>query len=201
MPEILKCPPEIAARLLSVGGINRFGGPMYRVVWGFDRIVKLHGAWGLHGDLGVQTREEPKYLPGDRWHLEQWRPPEDYGTPEEWRKAGEEWNGPELVNTAGEYPSRGEYELCFTLSSNGGPDGDYIPLDAYTVTLLVWAVERSRAFHMPLKLREANIRQRLFRERQQRVELLCEELVEAKPAFWDTPTSLPWGPKIHTKLQ
>jgi hypothetical protein len=54
---------------------------------------------------------------------------------------------------------------------------------------------------MPLKLREAAIRQRMFREREKRVQELCDELIDAKPAFWDTPTSLPTGPKIHKYTQ
>ena len=192
MPERYDCPPEIAARITAVGGVNRFAEPNYRVVWGWNRLVKIHGEWG---DGRVETREEPKYLPGDRWHLEQWRPPEDYGTPEAWHKAGFEWKGPELVDTSGPYPHRGEYELCYTLSSDLGPEGHFVPLNAETVATLVWAVEKSRNFHMPLKQREAAIRQRIFRERQKRVEQLTEELIDAKPAFFDTPTNFPRAQK------
>jgi hypothetical protein len=55
-----------------------------------------------------------------------WRPPEEYGSPEEWGKAGEEVVGTLTVDTAGPYPSQGEYELCYPLTSDGTSGG--VPL-------------------------------------------------------------------------
>lgn len=39
------CPMEIEARLATIGGRNPFGLPLFRVVWGLDRIVKIFGDW------------------------------------------------------------------------------------------------------------------------------------------------------------
>jgi hypothetical protein len=107
------CPPEVAQELAVAGGLNRFGEPNFRVVWGYNRIVPMTGEWQewehsvakLTDKLTgfseqrpfirlvrsvVETRQEPKYLPANCWHLEKWCPPEDYGSPDLWRKQGEE---------------------------------------------------------------------------------------------------------------
>jgi hypothetical protein len=122
---------------------------------------------------------------------------EEYGTPESWKEKGLEWVGPVLCDTAGPFPSQGDYELCYTLSSNLGPDGAFVPLNGYTAALLVVMIQRSRNFHMPTKQREAQIKQRLFRERQQRIQETCDDLLDARPAFYDQPTSFASGPKNH----
>jgi hypothetical protein len=153
------CPADVAERLRLVGGTNRFGEPMFRLVWGYDRIVPITGEWQefeqfvatLTDKIGdpekgippgfsqqrlitrlkssvIETRHVPKYMPGNCWHLEMWRPPEEYGSPENWGKLGEEVIGTMTVDTAGPYPSRGEYELCYPLTDNGTSHGRPIPL-------------------------------------------------------------------------
>jgi hypothetical protein len=186
-------PPEIEARIKLAGGTNPFGEPLFRIIWGFDRIVKIHGQW--HDTMKVETREEPKYLPGDRWHLEMWRPPEEYGSPENWGKQGEEVIGHMTIDTSGPYPHRGEYELCYTISSDLTPSGAFVPLNATVVELLVNAIRLSRNEAMSLVLRKSAIRQRLERERRQRIEEGADILLDARPAFYDTPTSFSTGPK------
>lgn len=177
------CPEHVAEQLRLAGGINRFGEPLFKVVWGYDRIVPIHGEWQefeqfmvritavprdvrpgigepevlvpdeLQKDIQagysqerlvtklkrsiVETRLVPKYLPGNCWHLEMWRPPEEYGTPEQWKKAGEEVLGLMTIDTAGPYPSQGEYELCYPLTHDGSCDGQPIPLIPEAVTEIV----------------------------------------------------------------
>src|SRR5579864_4545421 len=98
-----KCPAAVARELTLAGGVNRFGEPMFRVVWGWDRIVPIHGEWQefeqclatlrdkVTGYVEsrpvtrlvrsvIETRHVPKYLPANCWHLEMWRPPEEYGS-------------------------------------------------------------------------------------------------------------------------
>lgn len=179
-----ECPIDVAERLKSAGGVNPFGGPMFRVIWGYDRIVPIHGLWQEFEqfkvaltaipaevpvsdgepvvyvnkelvDAGVtlgtthervvtrlvreviETRHLPKYLPGNCWHLEMWRHPEEYGSPEQWGKAGEEVVGTMTIDTAGPYPERGEYELCYSLTTDGTSHGDRLPLIPEVVTEMV----------------------------------------------------------------
>ena len=195
-----ECPPEIALRLKLAGGVNRFGEPNFRVVWGFNRIVKNNGKWGTGEGLSyeaVKTVEEPKYLPADRWHLEMWRPPEEYGTPETWGKLGEEIVGVMTVDTAGPFPSRGEYELCYTLSSDLTETGEFVPLNGTTCELLVRAIRKSSPAHFTFAQRQAAIRQRALRQRDSRISTTVDSLLDARPAFFDKATSIGGKPKNH----
>jgi hypothetical protein len=166
-----KCPDHVARALEVAGGTNPFGEPMFRVVWGYDRIVPIHGEWQefeqyvctltiVDKQTGaarresrpvtrlvrsvIETRDLPKYLPGNCWHLEMWRPAEEYGAPEDWHKLGEEVIQGLTVETSGPYPERGEYELCYPLTSDGSVRGEPIPLVEDVVEQLVNQIRQGR---------------------------------------------------------
>jgi hypothetical protein len=159
-----RCPDYIARTLEVAGGKNRYGLPNFRVVWGWDRLIKVHGQWEDWEEREVfdpttvslrnkqirlksrviETREIPKYLPPNCWHLEMWRPPEEYGTPETWSKLGEEIIGTQTIDTAGPFPHEGEYELCFPLTDSGNISGQPLPLVNSMVEMLVGAIKVSR---------------------------------------------------------
>jgi hypothetical protein len=182
------CPPEVAQELAVAGGLNRFGEPNFRVVWGYNRIVPMTGEWQewehsvakLTDKLTgfseqrpfirlvrsvVETRQEPKYLPANCWHLEKWCPPEDYGSPDLWRKQGEEVVQGLTVDTAGEFPSRGEYELVMPLTTDFTCMGKPLPLEGVFAAQLVNLV-RAGQERFSMVQRKAAIEQRLQREDQ-----------------------------------
>ena len=84
-------PADVARELVLAGGLNRFGEPNYRAVWGWSRLDWIGGKWEDRDASGalvrevVELRREPKYTPHNRWHIERWMPPESYGSPEQWR--------------------------------------------------------------------------------------------------------------------
>ena len=180
------CPPHVAHELELAGGVNRYGEPNFRAVWGYDRIVPMTGEWQEWEEAlatltdkatgysesrkvirlvssVVETRMVPKYLPGNCWHLEMWRPPEEYGTPEQWGKQGEEVMAGLTVDTAGEYPARGEYELCFPLTSDLTSRGTPILLVADVVADLVRLIRAGRE-RFNVQQRRSAIEQRQVRE-------------------------------------
>src|SRR5579859_1553910 len=184
--ELHDCPPEVVRELKAAGGVNRYGEPMFRVVWGYNRIVPMTGEWQewekcaavltdkLTGHTEtrefirlvssvVETRQEPKYLPANCWHLEKWCPPEDYGSPDLWRKQGEEVVQGLTVDTAGEFPHRGEYELVMPLTTDFTNDGKPLPLVPALVGELARMV-RAGVERFSLMQRKAAIEQRLKRE-------------------------------------
>jgi hypothetical protein len=170
-------PESIARRILSAGGANLFGEPNYCVVWGEDRIVPITGRWDDNG--AIETRFEPKYFPTERWHLEKWCPPEDYGTPEKWELMGREIWGAVTVDTAGPFPSRGDYELVLTLMQPG--TGDFIALNATVAEWLVNLLVQSRNFSF-WQRRQA-IEQREERLKRQRIARRASMLSDKCPAF------------------
>ena len=120
--ETHETPPEIARILALAGGLNRFGEPNFRAVWGWNRLGWIGGRWTDRDASGAVVRETigvrraPKYFPHDRWHIERWCPPESYGSPEEWARATLEIKDGINVPALGPYPSRGEYEHVFTVA-------------------------------------------------------------------------------------
>jgi choline dehydrogenase-like flavoprotein len=145
--EIHDAPTSVQQRIAEAGGLNRFGEPNFRVVWGGSRLTWIGGRWtdrDANGNIvreRVELRREPKYVPLDRWHIERWMPPEAYGSPEPWYKQSIETEGGLCVPALGPYPSRGEYEHCFTLQ---GTRGEFIPLTAAACEWIARAVEWSR---------------------------------------------------------
>lgn len=181
-----ECPPDVARALELAGGNNCYGEANFRAVWGYNRIVPMTGKWEqwekvvgmltdkVTGVVGtrefirlvssvVETRQVPKYLPANCWHLEGWRPPEEYGTPETWRKAGEEVVAGMTIDTAGEFPGRGEYELIFPLTHDFTSMGKPVELVADVVGNLVNMV-RAGVERYSFVQRKAAIEQRLRRE-------------------------------------
>jgi hypothetical protein len=196
------CPEFIQARLTASGGNNRFGEPRFRIVWGYDRIVPITGNWeeweeteipdfltksGTRKQIRlvrsvIETRLVPKYLPGNCWHLECWRPPEEYGTPESWRKAGEEVIGGLTIDTAGEFPSRGEYELVMPLTVTGTYQGEPIPLSPGYVTMIVDLIRRSKEDYT-MSQRKAAIEQEAARKDKEFTRVTVDRLKDGLRPF------------------
>ena len=198
-----RVPEEVKLRLLLAGGVNRFGQPNFRIVWGAQRIIKMHGEWqevepakptGVYNDKGymvmtaprvkssvIETREVPKYLPVECFFLEKWCPPEMYGTPETWHKAGVEVVGASTVDTAGPFPSMGEYELVMPITIDGTPRGQRLPLYPQLVEMLVQLIQKSVDFSFAQ--RRAAIMQRLEREDTQFTDKAESILRDGIPAF------------------
>jgi len=139
-----EAPPEVGRRLRLAGGINRYGEPMYRAVWGWSRLGWIGGKWTDHNDDGsilrevVELRHVPKYIPHDRWHVERWMPPESYGSPRDWYGYTIERENGVSVPALGPYPERGEYEHCVTLS---GPQGEFVQLTPSVAEYIARAIE------------------------------------------------------------
>jgi hypothetical protein len=145
--ETHEAPSAIQERVARAGGVNRYGEPNFRVVWGGSRLAWIGGRWvdrDAHGNTlreTIELRRVPKYLPVERWHIERWMPAEAYGSPDDWYAQTIEVEDGIRIAALGPYPSRGEYEHCFTLESTRG---EFIPLTAAVSDWVVRAVEWAR---------------------------------------------------------
>jgi hypothetical protein len=141
----------VEERVAVAGGFNRLGQPNFRVVWGAARLTLVGGRWtdrDAHGNVireRIELREVPKYLPVDRWHVERWIPPEVYGSRDDWYQRTSEVEDGIRLPALGPYPSRGEYEHCFTLETAAG---EFVPLTAsacdWVVRAIAWARQQTR---------------------------------------------------------
>lgn len=145
--EAKEAPREIRERLARAGGLNRLGEANYRIVWGWSRLAWIGGKWADRDASGnvirerIELRQEPKYVPHDRWHIERWLPPETFGSRAEWFAQTVEREDGILIPALGPYPSRGEYEHCFTVQGIGG---EFLPLTATVCDSVVRAMEWTR---------------------------------------------------------
>ena len=145
--EIHDPPASVQDQLTRAGGLNWFAEPNFRVVWGGSRLAWVGGRWtdrDANGNLireCVELRRVPKYLPTERWHIERWLPPEAYGSPASWWAQTMETADGVRIPALGPYPSRGEYEHCFTLQ---GPRGEFAGLTSAACDWIVRAIEWAR---------------------------------------------------------
>jgi hypothetical protein len=145
--------PGIQAHIDRNLGVNRFGGPLYRVVWGYNRLEWIAGLFTRFDDAGRFLREEYgdflelkySYLGKERinrWMVERWFAPEEYGTREMWDFETHEIEGFREFAAVGPYPGRGDYELVQVVEDL--TEGLYVGLDPEIVDFLIWRCQETR---------------------------------------------------------
>jgi len=181
-------PETVAHRLERAGGVNRFGEANYRAVWGWNRLAWIGGKFEDRDEQGVLLRErvelrrEPKYPAVNRWHLERWVPPEVYGSPRAWYTQTVECENGISIPALGPYPSRGEYEHCFSLET---PRGEFVQLTPAIAEHIARAIEWSRKF--PRAKQRAGLYGREAREDHSYEDWAFNQLDDAVPAFHKQP--------------
>jgi hypothetical protein len=140
---------------------------------------------GEHGELlreRIELRREPKYPAVNRWHIERWVPPETYGSPRTWYAQTNEIASGQNIAALGPYPSRGEYEHCFTLET---PNGQFIQLTPTIAEHIARAMEYSRC--APKALSRSRLYDRAAREDRAYEDWAFDLLDDATPAFHRQP--------------
>lgn len=103
--------------LRNDGGENIYRQPIFRVVWGSDRLELLYS---------MRTRsyqEKVKYFrQPNRWVVEMWQ--QCLMSRDEWDKSATEWLDGRAVNMLGPYPHQGDYEILFPIETQHGADCD-----------------------------------------------------------------------------
>jgi hypothetical protein len=214
-------PNWIISRVNALGGMNLFGRPNYRVIWGGNRTHKVGGRFkkvlyvksDIIGapDKAIVTevpeiRTLLKYHPF-RWHLERWRGPEFYGSPEEWYQ--QTWDKECQFHTQGDYPYEGDYEHIFYLGmcshmKPGDTDwcvicqagcGEYIPLEENfsLIETMIKAFQKSdevskKEEQKALFLREDKKRQDRNKRVGDRVRGAMRPVLATQPTSWQDGT-------------
>ena len=186
--ETHETPALVADRLWRAGGINRYGEPNYRAVWGWNRLSWIGGKFEDRDAVGrllrevVELRREPKYAAVNRWHIERWMPPETYGSPRQWYAQTVERENGLSIPALGPFPYRGEYEHCFTLQDRLG---EFVQLTAAAAEHIAHAIEWSRK--APRAAGKRRIDERSAREERAGDQWSYDLLDDAVPAFHKQP--------------
>ncbi len=160
-------PPELERRITEKGGKAPNGLPLFRVIWGADRLTLVGGEWNKYDDSGniISTSLEEKLcvkypMAETKWVFEMWCPPENYGDRQRWEQDTVIWKDGQRIQTLGPYPENGEYELLKIIET---PNGHFVPLTSTICDAMVAVAVRNR--NLP-----KNIRMAAFRDAQAKKE-------------------------------
>lgn len=182
--ERLTCHAEIQERLSEVGGLNRYDAPNFRLSWAQTETFRAGGLWA--SDDGPSFKGYRDLLAGDgnpHWMLQEWHPPEEYGTPAAWYFQNLD---PETgLQDLGEYPYQGRYETVLILAHktlvNGELKIERIPLSWVVVECMVPIIIESRKVSM-LRRKLAFI-ERDEQEKAERLRKIEDALTGSTPSF------------------
>lgn len=134
------CPAEFQDRITQMFGVNQFGDPQFKIVWGQTEKIRLGNKWA-NGRVEYRDRTACHDMPC--WVIMRWKAPSTYGSPEayyanSWMSTGtkqnvrvipkkirmksgayfegfevkvDEFEEPDGFYVTGEYPWRGRYEI------------------------------------------------------------------------------------------
>ena len=180
--EKLTCPPEFQQHLTDIFGVNRFGDPLFRFIWGQTESEVMLNSLGYYEERLVGANSPC-------WILQQWHPPEEYGPPEVFYYL---YTDLDCGLPVMEYPEFGRYhDLVSFLGKNYNAETKEleittIPLDWVlidrAIPLMIKSLELSDAMKKSIS-DEARIA-----EETAQVQLIADMLADRLPTFYG-PTS------------
>jgi hypothetical protein len=170
LPEIERriCPQIFQDRLTRAVGTNQYGEPLFLIVWGQSRTYTAGGVWSHDHFLGYRQLMLSNSSPSGKgqpcWMILEWHPASDYNTDAVYYfENRDEATG---LQTLGEYPYKGRYEVAFKLVSqevrNGRMQINYYHLDGMVLDILIPAIVEAQ--RMTAKQRLQAIREMQERE-------------------------------------
>jgi hypothetical protein len=178
LSERIECPPDFQQYITDIFGVNRFGGPLFRFIWGqseTEHRLTIHGTY------------EPKLIGHNQpcWILQMWEGPEIFGTPDYFYYANrDQETGLPLM----EYPEFGRYQDLATFLFRNF-DAKTKDLRIETITLDWVIIDRA----MPLMIQALDMSEyhkQLAREQQEAwenmklVEQIADRLHDDLPTFY-----------------
>jgi len=104
-----QCPEEFQDRLTRMFGVNQFGSPHFKIVWGQSEFIRMGNIWrDRFGNERRANRDIYQYHGTPCWVLVRWKQPSHYGSPATYYE--NTWDESSKMHFLGEYPWRGRYE-------------------------------------------------------------------------------------------
>lgn len=152
--------PRWASRILELAaGFNLRGDPLYRLIWGQNRLDWVGGKWA---NGAIELRQIPRYshLGVNKFFVERWYPPSHFGSRDQWEKQTIERVDGISIPALGPYPANGDYDHFYTME---GPDGKFRQLTPNRVRWIAAIIVDSEAANK----REMFYRDKVLREQQE----------------------------------
>jgi hypothetical protein len=161
MPEIerRRCPKRFQERLTRAVGTNQYGEPLFKLAWGQSETYTAGGVWPHDHFLGYRQLMLSNSSPSGRgqpcWMILEWHPASDYNTDAVYYfENRDDVTG---LQTLGEYPYKGRYEVAFKLVSqelrNGRMQVNYYHLDGMVLDLLIPAIVEAQRMTMKERMK------------------------------------------------
>jgi hypothetical protein len=187
--ETRQCPEEFQERLTQMFGVNQFGDPHFKIVWGQSQFIRLGNRWlDRDGVWRTEYRDTYQCSGNPGWVIMRWKAPFEYGTPESYY--GSTYDFDTDLFMVGEYPWRGRYEVLQSLNCKEVIDGklviDYFPLSHYMIDQIIPMMLAFQA----LSQEQKDVARQAAKEAQDKkdTEDIAEMMAENLPRFWG-PTS------------
>jgi hypothetical protein len=155
-----ECPQEFQQRLTDAVGRNVHGDPLFKIAWGQTETYTAGGVWSHDHFFGYRQLMLSNSSPSGKgqpcWMILEWHPPEDYETDAVYYfRNRDDSTG---LQTLGEYPYRGRYEVAFKLTSTEFSDGRlnivHYHLDGMVLDILIPAILEGQRMTMLQRLRK-----------------------------------------------
>lgn len=177
---LTQCPKEYQDRVRKAGGINRYGEPNFKIVWGEAHGTRAGGYWpheGFTGYKDVFLNDTPC------WLLLQWHDSIEYGSPTLWYMDNfDEGTG---LQTLGEFPYRGAYQVLFILRDEKIEDNklviDPMPLNGMLVDLVIPLMIFGQG--LSYERRAQAIKERRALEEEEQLRVITDARLDAQLAF------------------
>lgn len=178
----IECPPEFQQHLTDIFGVNRFGDPLFRFIWGQTETEIMLNPKGFYEETYIGHGQPC-------WILQQWEPPESYGFPEVFYCMNTDLeNGLPVML----YPEFGRYKDFMTFLFKEY-DSNTRQLSISTVTLDWVLIDRAiplmiRSLELSELLKQSIIEEAEQKEEEARVMEIADRLHAELPTFYG-PTS------------
>jgi hypothetical protein len=173
--ERLKCPQAFQDRIDRIGGLNRFGGPNFKIIWGQTETIRRAG---IDGYIDVLVGFEEAC-----WILQQWKAPEVYGTPTSYFI--ENYDPATGLQMLGDYPWQGRYETIQPFRWAGLINGrmvkEAMPLNSLIIDLVIPIIKQCE--HVSYLTRYAALKDEQDRRSKARQNRIADNLHESLPPW------------------
>lgn len=177
---LTQCPPAYQERITRAGGVNRYGEPLYKLVWGEAHRTKAGGYWECEGYTGyrdIYLNDSPC------WLLLEWHDPIEYGSPTLWYMDNlDEATG---LQTLGPFPYKGDYQVLFILRDHREEAGqlviDPMPLNGMLIDTVIPLMIVGKT--ISYERRAQAIKERRALEEEEQLRVMTDARMDAQLAF------------------